>query len=150
MENEIVINTIAVVVAAVAHFAIGALWYSVLFGKAWMAAMDIPEEKMKELGEGATRGYIMTGIGTLMMSFVTAHIIFFMKAVRLGKWKGVRKYVFDGNLNLELYNVEADIQESHDVAPDYPAIVQKMEAIMKQEHVPSTIERFRFPQLGDN
>ncbi len=66
---------IAVAVAGVAHFAIGALWYSVLFGKAWMAAMDIPEEKMKQLGEGATRGYIMTFIGTLVMSFVTAHIV---------------------------------------------------------------------------
>ena len=72
------------------------------------------------------------------------------QAVRMGKWKGIRKNVFDGNLKLELYDLGEDVRESNDVADNYPAIVQQMETIMKQEHVPSEIERFKFPQLGDN
>tara|TARA_B100001750_G_C15484120_1_gene587305 strand:- start:30 stop:1565 length:1536 start_codon:yes stop_codon:yes gene_type:complete len=72
------------------------------------------------------------------------------QAVRMGNWKGIRKDIFDGNLNLKLYNLKDDIRESHDVAPDNPAIVRKIESIMKEEHVPSSIERFKFSQLGDN
>ena len=68
----------------------------------------------------------------------------------MGNWKGIRKDIFDGNLNLKLYNLKDDIRESHDVAPDNPAIVRKIESIMKEEHVPSSIERFKFSQLGDN
>jgi len=43
------INYLAVLVAAVSTFVIGALWYSpVLFGKAWMAASGMTEEKARE------------------------------------------------------------------------------------------------------
>ncbi len=72
------------------------------------------------------------------------------QAVRTGKWKGIRKNIFDGNLNLELYDLATDIEESNNVADNYPAIVRKIENIMKEEHVPSLVERFKFSQLGDN
>ncbi len=39
------INWIAVVVAAVSTFVLGGLWYGPLFGKAWMAASGMTEEK---------------------------------------------------------------------------------------------------------
>ena len=45
------LNYLAVVVGAIAYFIIGSLWYSVLFGKVWMAANNIPtpteEDKQK-------------------------------------------------------------------------------------------------------
>ena len=72
------------------------------------------------------------------------------QAVRMGKWKGIRKNIFDGNLNIELYNLENDLAESNNLATQYPEIVKKIETIMKQEHVPSNNNNFMFKQLGDN
>ena len=69
--------------------------------------------------------------------------------MRLGKWKGVRKNIFNGNLAIELYDMETDLQEMNDVSNQYPEIVKKIESIMKQEHVPSANEKFKFKQLGD-
>ena len=71
------------------------------------------------------------------------------QAVRMGKWKGVRKDIFEGNLNLELYNLEEDPEEQIDVSKQYPEMVSKIEEIMAQEHEPSDNDLFRFEQLGD-
>ena len=40
-------NWLAIVLATVAFFAVGALWYTVLFGKAWLREVGIPEEQLK-------------------------------------------------------------------------------------------------------
>jgi len=40
-------NWLAVILATVAFFAVGALWYTVLFGKAWLREVGIPEEQLK-------------------------------------------------------------------------------------------------------
>jgi len=50
---------------------------------------------------------------------------------------------------LQLFDLEADPREQNDVAATNPDIVQKIEAIMKEAHVPATIERFKIAQLGD-
>ena len=71
------------------------------------------------------------------------------QAVRIGKWKGIRKDIFDGNMEIELYNLETDLKEQVDVSRQYPKIVEKIKAIMKQEHEPASIEKFKFKQLGD-
>ena len=71
------------------------------------------------------------------------------QAVRLGNWKGIRKNIFDGNLDIELYNLNNDLLEKNNVHADHPEIVSKIVKIMDQEHEPSTNERFKFKQLGD-
>ena len=71
------------------------------------------------------------------------------QAVRMGKWKAIRKNIFKGNLTLELYNLEEDIKELNDVSKKFPEVIKKMEDIMKQEHTPAENERFKFKQLGD-
>ncbi|MDA0193595.1 MAG: arylsulfatase [Bacteroidetes bacterium] len=71
------------------------------------------------------------------------------QAVRMGKWKGIRKDIFGGNLEIELYNLEADISEKNDVSASQPAIVKRIEEVMKLEHVPSQNERFQIKELGD-
>jgi len=71
------------------------------------------------------------------------------QAVRIGKWKGVRKNIFDGNLAIELYDLETDIEEKVNVSKQYPEIIKKMEIIMKQEHEPASNDKFKFEQLGD-
>jgi arylsulfatase len=70
------------------------------------------------------------------------------QAVRLGRWKGIRRDMFEGNTDIELFDLDTDLEE-HDVSADHPEIVAHIEAIMEREHTPSEIERFRFPVLGD-
>ena len=71
------------------------------------------------------------------------------QAVRIGKWKGIRKNIFEGNMDVELYNLEEDIQEVQDVSAAHPEIIKEILNIMKQEHQPSLNEKFQFKELGD-
>jgi len=71
------------------------------------------------------------------------------QAVRIGKWKGIRKDIFDENLAIELYNLETDLEEKIDVSNQYPKIVEKIKIIMKEEHEPAVNDKFKIKQLGD-
>lgn len=57
------------------------------------------------------------------------------QAVRMGDWKGVRKPGLTGKI--ELYDVSKDIGEEKDVAADHPDVVAKIEAAMREAHIPS-------------
>ena len=70
------------------------------------------------------------------------------QAVRLGQWKGIRRNMFEGNMKVELFDLESDLEEN-DVAAEHPEVVAEIEAIMEREHTPPEIERFRFEVLGD-
>ncbi len=65
------------------------------------------------------------------------------QAVRLGNWKGIRKDIFDGNLKIELYDLEKDIAEQNDVSAQYPDVVKKIEDIMKIEHETPRNDKFK-------
>jgi arylsulfatase len=77
------------------------------------------------------------------------------QAVWLGtRWKGIRQNLnrrgrenAEPELKTELYNLEADVSESHDVAASHPAVLAEIEQLMKQERTPSRI--FRFPALDN-
>jgi len=71
------------------------------------------------------------------------------QAVRMGHWKAIRKEIRKGNLELELYNLEEDIREQHNVASMHPEIVKQMEGILEQEHQTPEIDRFKLEALGD-
>lgn len=71
------------------------------------------------------------------------------QAVRMGRWKGVRKNIFKGNMEVELYDLENDITESNNLASEYPDIVKQIEKIMLEEHTEAEIERFKIKELGD-
>lgn len=71
------------------------------------------------------------------------------QAVRMGDWKALRRDIFKGNMELELYNLKADPREQVNVASDYPEVVAKIEAIMKREHTPAELEKFKIKELGD-
>jgi len=68
------INFLALVVAAIASFAIGAVWYSpVLFAKAWQKGVGLTEEKLKEANMGIIFGSSFLLI--LVMNFGLAMIL---------------------------------------------------------------------------
>lgn len=72
------------------------------------------------------------------------------QALRMGKWKGIRKNIRKDSMRIQLYNLEEDIQELNDISAQHPEIVTKIEEIFKQEHIPAEIEKFKIKQLGDN
>ena len=71
------------------------------------------------------------------------------QALRMGKWKGIRKNIFEGNMNLELYDLEQDSLEQHDLSSQHPEIVQQIDSLMQIAHEPAEIERFKIKELGD-
>ena len=71
------------------------------------------------------------------------------QAVRMGKWKAIRRNIFEGNMEIELYDLEEDIREEKNIADQHPEIVEKIGIIMKTAHQPASIERFKIPALGD-
>jgi len=71
------------------------------------------------------------------------------QAVRMGGWKGIRKNIFKGNMEIELYNLKNDVREEHNVADKHPKIVTKIKEIMKREHTTPAIDRFKIKELGD-
>lgn len=56
------------------------------------------------------------------------------QAVRMGKWKGIRKPMFSGPL--ELYDLSLDPGEKYNVARGHRDIVKQILAIMAEAHVP--------------
>lgn len=71
------------------------------------------------------------------------------QAVRMGQWKGIRKGIFNGNLEIELYDLNTDITEEQDVAAQHPEIVAQIKEIMKTAHRPAELDRFKMEELGD-
>lgn len=71
------------------------------------------------------------------------------QSVRLGHWKGIRQNLLGGegepDLRIELYNLAEDPGETTDLSDRHPEVVARIEAIMKQERVPSAV--FPFPAL---
>jgi hypothetical protein len=61
------INWLAVLVAGISSFVVGGIWYSPgLFGKAWMLANELSEEKIKQGNKGMIFGFTL--IFSLVMS----------------------------------------------------------------------------------
>ncbi|HHK42308.1 MAG TPA: N-acetylgalactosamine-6-sulfatase, partial [Planctomycetaceae bacterium] len=54
------------------------------------------------------------------------------QAVRAGKWKAIRKPMFQGRT--ELYDLEADLGETRNLASQHPDIVRRLEKLMDEAH----------------
>jgi len=70
------------------------------------------------------------------------------QAVRLGKWKAIRT-IGKNKMTIKLFNLEMDIREETDIASANPAVVSKIEKIMKEARTTPTIKRFKIKALGD-
>lgn len=62
---DIVINPLAVALAALVTFVIGGLWYSLLFAKPWQRAAGVTDEQLKS---GAVRIFV----GSFLLAIVMA------------------------------------------------------------------------------
>ena len=66
------------------------------------------------------------------------------QAVRMGKWKGIRKGIFkDQDAPVLLYNLDEDLAEEKNIAAEHPEIAAKLRKYMDEAHEPNPA--FPFP-----
>lgn len=72
--EQIQVNFVAVLVAVVANFFVGYLWYDPLFGKVWAKEMGY-DISVKPPAGIMVRGMIFSLLGSFFLAFVFAHNI---------------------------------------------------------------------------
>ena len=86
------VNILAVLVAALLTFVLGAFWYSpVLFARQWMAAQGYTPEKLQEMKKrGATRAYVVSVLCYVVMAYVLSLLASYTNSTTLaqGLWLG--------------------------------------------------------------
>lgn len=86
------VNIFAVIVAAVATFILGVVWYSpMLFANQWMHAHGYTPEKLEEMKKkGVTRAYAVSLVCYLVMAYVLALLASYTQATSFaqGLWLG--------------------------------------------------------------
>lgn len=66
------------------------------------------------------------------------------QAVRMGRWKAVRLGVHtDPDAPIALYDLAADIAETHDVAARHPDVVRRIRSIMDEAHTPPVLDLWK-------
>ena len=112
---------------------------------------DIAETKYPEFTDGLSFLSVLKGEKQEQHEYLYWEFAGYsgQQAVRMGKWKAVRKNIRKGNMEIELYNLDKDIREEKNVAKQNPDIIKQIEEIMKKEHATSTVERFKLEALGD-
>lgn len=82
------INIIAVLVAAIASFVVGMLWYSpALFGNTWIRLMGFSEEEQTSMkNEPMTKKMTLAFIGNLVMAGVLSHMLVVWSATEFAVW----------------------------------------------------------------
>tara|TARA_Y100000310_G_C20675341_1_gene812719 strand:- start:428 stop:844 length:417 start_codon:yes stop_codon:yes gene_type:complete len=78
----ITVNYLAVLIAAIVSMVIGALWYSqALFGKQWMKLQNFkPKDIAAMKQKGMCKTYALSFLATLVLTYVLATIIGYVKA----------------------------------------------------------------------
>lgn len=71
---EFPINYVAIIIAVVANFFLGFLWYTPLFGKVWARELGLNTGGKPTSGQMA-RGLIFSVIGNFLLAYVFAHNI---------------------------------------------------------------------------
>lgn len=70
--DEIKINFVAIIIAVVANFILGFIWYTPLFGKIWGKHMGYDMNKKPKQSE-MMKGMIFMVIGNILFAWVLAH-----------------------------------------------------------------------------
>src|SRR5262245_1489853 len=66
---------LGILVAAIAAFAFGALWYGLLFGKQWLAARGLSEAEAKTKTGPSARPFIVTFVALLVMALMLSGVL---------------------------------------------------------------------------
>ena len=85
MEPNIQLSMTAVLIAVVANFIFGAIWYMPLFGKAWAKEMKMDPNGPKPPASVMFKGMSIMVIGNFLMAYVFAHNIAVWNPVTWGQ-----------------------------------------------------------------
>lgn len=81
---DVVVNYVAVLVAAVVAYAVGALWHSpVGFSAYWMKLMGFTEESIKKMPLSPAQAMTIGFVVQLLQAFVLAHFMVLVNAGNL-------------------------------------------------------------------
>jgi hypothetical protein len=80
-------NFPAVVVAAIAYWILGAIWYGVLFSKPWMALEHITDEQAKSMNP--VLPYVITLLLNLLIAYFLAQVCIWRNANTFGRGASV-------------------------------------------------------------
>jgi len=80
-------NYAAVIVAAIAYWLLGAVWYGMLFSKPWMALENMSMEQAKSMNP--VLPYVITFVLNLLIAYSLAQICIWRNANTLGRGASV-------------------------------------------------------------
>src|SRR3954470_11850239 len=72
MQPNIHLNYVAVIIAVIAHFILGFLWYTPLFGKIWAKELGLKMDQ-KPPASLLIRGMLFNLVGNFFLAFVLSH-----------------------------------------------------------------------------
>jgi len=86
---DVSVNYLAILIAAIASFVVGMVWFGPLFGKQWMQMMGIKHSDMEAAKKkGMSKTYAAATAGQLVMAYVVAHFVALLKITDLtGAWQ---------------------------------------------------------------
>ncbi len=115
------INHLAVVVAAIAYWVLGGVWYGVLFSKPWMALEHMTEEQANSMNP--VLPYVITFILNLLIAYALAQICIWRNANTVGRGAsvGVLLWIgFLGPINYTTYMYEMRPKELFAINEFFP------------------------------
>ena len=114
-------NYAAVIVAAIAYWLLGAVWYAVLFSKSWMALENISMEQAKSMNPALP--YIISFLLNVLIAYSLAQICIWRNANTAGRGAsvGVLLWIgFVGPITYTTYMYEMRPKELFAINEFYP------------------------------
>jgi surface polysaccharide O-acyltransferase-like enzyme len=114
-------NYAAVVLAAIAYWILGGVWYAVLFSKPWMALEHITDEQAKSMNP--VLPYVITFVLNLLIAYALAQICIWRNANTIGRGAsvGVLLWIgFVGPITFTTYMYEMRPKELFAINQFYP------------------------------
>jgi len=114
-------NYAAVVVAAVAYWILGGVWYAALFSKPWMALEHITDEQAKSMNP--ILPYVITFVLNLLIAYALAQICIWRNANTAGRGASVGVLLwlgFIGPITYTTYMYEMRPKELFAINQFYP------------------------------
>jgi Protein of unknown function (DUF1761) len=115
------INHLAVIVAAIAYWVLGGVWYGALFSKPWMALEHMTEEQAKSMNP--VLPFVITFILNLLIAYALAQICIWRNANTVGRGAsvGVLLWIgFVGPINYTTYMYEMRPKELFAINEFFP------------------------------
>ena len=114
-------NYLAVIVAAIAYWLLGAIWYGVVFGEAWMALEHMTAEQARSMNP--VLPYVITLALNVLIAYALAQICIWRNANTLGRGASVGVLVwigFVGPVTFTTYMYEMRPKELYAINQFFP------------------------------